>query len=114
VLKKCREVHAALEDISEKYHESISSVLGNTFLCGTSEERGKVRDTISEVIDLVMESNGTKKGLSQLLSPDTQVHIFESMRVPDWVYFKLQTQLPDSAWQTSLNLTRLGKSGVRL
>ena len=114
VLKKCREVNAALEDVSEKYHESIASVLGNTFLFGTSEERGKVRDTISEVIDLVMESKGTKKGLSQLLSPETQTRIFESMRVPDWVllYFKLQTRLPDSAWQTLLNLTRLGKSGV--
>jgi len=114
VLKKCREVNDALEDVSEKYHESIASVLGNTFLYGTSEERGKVRDTISEVIDLVMESKGTKKGLSQLLSPETQARIFESMRVPDWVllYFKLQTRLPDSAWQTLLNLTRLGKSGV--
>jgi len=114
VLKKCREVNAALEDVSAKYHESIASVLGNTFLCGTSEERGKVRDTISEVMDLVMESNGTKKALSQLLSPETQARIFESMRVPDWVllYFKLQTRLPDSAWQTLLNLTRLGKSGV--
>ena len=116
VLKRCREVNAALEDVSEKYHESIASVLGNTFLCGTTEERGKVRDTISEVIDLVMESKGTKKGLSQLLSPETLARIFESMRVPDWVllYFKLQTRLPDSAWQTLLNLTRLGKSGVSL
>ena len=94
--------------MSEKYHESIASVLGNTFLCGTSEERGKVRYTISEVIDLVMESKGTKKGLSQLLSPETQACIFESMRIPDWVllYFKLQTRLPDLAWQTLLNIRK--------
>ena len=59
VLKKCREVNAALEDVSEKYHESIASVLVNTFLCGTSEERGKVRNTISEVIDLRVYYRGS-------------------------------------------------------
>ena len=67
VLKRCREVNAALEDISEKYHESITSVPGNTFLCGTTEERGKVRDTISEVIDLAMEPKGTKACLGSSL-----------------------------------------------
>jgi len=36
------------------------------------------------------------------------------LRVPDWVllYFKLQVRLPDAAWQTLLNLTQLGRSGV--
>ena len=114
VLKKCREVSSALDGVSAKYHETIASVLGNSFLYGTDEEKEKVRNTISEVVDLVMESSGSKKGLSELLSPETHARLFQSMRVPDWVllYFKLQTRLPDSAWQTLLNLTRLGKSGV--
>lgn len=114
VLKKCREVSSALDGVAEKYHETIASVLGNSFLYGTDEEKEKVRNTISEVVDMVMESSGSKKGLSELLSPETHARVFQSMRVPDWVllYFKLQTRLPDSAWQTLLNLTRLGKSRV--
>ena len=114
VLKKCREVSAVLDDVSKKYHESIACVLENSFLFGTDGEKENVRDTISEVVDLVMASKGSKKGLSELLSPETHKRIFQSMRVPDWVllFFKLQTKLPDSAWQTLLNLTRLGKSGV--
>ena len=79
-----------------------------------SEEKENVRNTILEVVDLVMESSGSKKGLSELLSPKIHARVFQNMCVPDWVllYFKLQTRFPDSAWQTLLNLTRLGKSGV--
>ena len=61
-----------------------------------------------------MEARGAKKGLTELLLPTTHQRLLESMRVPDWVllYFKLQAKLPDAAWQTLLNLTQLGRSGV--
>ena len=103
----------SLNDVSEKYRVSISSVLGNTF---HDTEKEQVRDTISEVVYMVMDAKGSKRGLSELLSSSTYQKIIESMRVPDWalLYFNLQTRLPDSAWQTLLNLTQLGKSGVSL
>ena len=55
-----------------------------------------------------------KKGLEELLMPDTYKRVVESMRVSDWVllYFKLQARLPDAGWQILLNLTQLGRSGV--
>ena len=111
VLSKCREVMSHLSDVSEKYQESMACVLGNSFVFGCDDEKEEVRNIISEVVDLVMASKGAKKGLSELLSSETHAHLFKSMRVPDWVllYFKLQTRLPDSAWQTMLNLTGLGK-----
>ena len=114
VLKKCREVMASLSDVSEKYKQSISCVLGNSFLFGDESEKGEVRDTISEVVEMVMEAKGSKKGFSEILSSSTYDRIMKSMRVPDWVllYFKLHSRLPDSAWQTLLNLSQLGKSGV--
>ena len=61
-----------------------------------------------------MEAKGAKKGLAEIFSSQTYEQIFASLRVPDWVllYFKLKTRLPDDAWQTLLNLTQLGKSGV--
>lgn len=116
IASQCREVMLSLNDVSEKYRESICSVLGNTFLFGNDTEKEQVRDTISEVVDMVMDAKGSKRGLSELLSSSTYQRIIESMRVPDWalLYFKLQTRLPDSAWQTLLNLTQLGKSGVSL
>ena len=91
-------------------------MLGNRFIAGGDAEKEEVRDIISQVVDMVMENKGAKKGFSELLSSETNNRIMKSMRVPDWVllYFKLQTKLPDSAWQTLLNLTQLGKSGVSL
>ena len=91
-------------------------MLGNAFIFGDDTETSEVRDTISNVVDMVMTAKGSKRGLTELLSSDTYERILQSMRVPDWVllYFKLQAKLPDSAWQTLLNLTQLGKSGVSL
>ena len=66
-----------------KYHATLSCVLGNSFLHGTDEERGKVSETISEVVNLVMEARGAKKGLTELLLPTTHQCLLESMRVPD-------------------------------
>ena len=61
-----------------------------------------------------MDATGSKQALAELLVPETYQGFLESIRVPDWVllYFKLQAKLPDAAWQTLLNLTQLGRSGV--
>lgn len=114
VVAKCKEVLDSISDISEKYKESVACVLGNSFIYGDDAQKETVRNHISEVINIVMDSKGSKKGFSELLSSETHTRVFQSMRVPDWVllYFKLHTKLPDSAWQTLLNLTQLGKTGV--
>ena len=77
-------------------------------------EKKDVSKTVSEILNLVMDSKGYKKGFSHLLLPETHQHLLESMRVPDWVllYFKIKAKLPDAGWQTLLNLTQLGRSGV--
>lgn len=113
VLNKCGRVMASLSDVSQKYQETISCVLGNSFIFGGEAEKGQVRDIISGVVEMVMEAKG-KRGFSELLSSEANARVLQSMRVPDWVllYFKLQARLPDSAWQTLLNLSQLGKSGV--
>ena len=113
VQEKCRKVRASLSDVAEKYRESIGCVLGNSFIFGEEDEKQQVRDVLSEIVDIVMDAKG-KRGFSELFSSEAHNRIFKSMRVPDWVllYFKLQARLPDSAWQTLLNLTHLGKSRV--
>ena len=101
ILKKCKEVMVSVNDVCQKYEESISSVLGNYFVFGGNAEKEEVRDVISNVVDLVMEAKGAKKGLAEMFSSQTYEQIFASLRVPDWVllYFKLKTRLPDDAWQ---------------
>ena len=98
-----------------RYNEYIAAFLVNSFLYRTDGEREKVQGIISEVVDLIgTKSKGSRNGLTKLLLPKTLPNVFQSMCVPDRVLlvFKLQTRLPDTARQTLLNLTRLGKSGV--
>ena len=85
-----------------------------SLVTGNEEDRQSVSKTVSDIIDLVINFRESKKGLSELLLPETHQRFLKSMRVPDWVllYFKLQAKLPDAAWQTLLNLTQLGRSGV--
>ena len=114
VSQECRKVTVELDGVLAKYHETLSCVLGNSFLYGSEEDKGNVSETLSEIVNLVMDAKGSKKGLEELLMPETYQRVVESMRVPDWVllYFKLQARLPDAGWQTLLNLTQLGRSGV--
>ena len=114
VSQECRKVPVELDGVLAKYHETLACVLGNSFLYGSDEDKGNVSETLSEIVNLVMDAKGAKKGLEELLMPETCQRVVESMRVPDWVllYFKLQARLPDAGWQTLLNLTQLGRSGV--
>ena len=114
VSQECRKVAVELDGVLAKYHETLACVLGNSFLYGSDKDKGNVSETLSEIVNLVMDAKGSKKGLEELLMPETYQRVVESMRVPDWVllYFKLQARLPDAGWQTLLNLTQLGRSGV--
>jgi hypothetical protein len=87
-------------DVCERHHESLGWVLWNYFIFGNDDKKTYVRDTISNIVDKVMDANSSNKGLSDLLYPETYKTILNTMRVPDWVllYFKLQTNLPDSDW----------------
>ena len=105
-----------LNGVLQKYHESLSCVSGNGLLCGTDEEREEVSETVSKIVDLAVQAHGAKKAIAELLLSETHQKLLEGMRVPDWVllYFKLQTRLPDAGWQTLLNVSQLGRSGVSL
>ena len=114
VVSECRKVKSELDGVLEKYHETLACIL--LLFNGIDAEKAKVSETISEVVNLVMDAHGVKKGVTDLLLPTTYQELLKSMCVPDWVllYFKLQAKLPDAVWQTLLNLTQLGRSGVSL
>ena len=89
--QECRKVTEDIDGVLEKYSKSLACVLGNSLLYGKGEQKGKLPETISAIVNLVMNANGAKKPLHK--------RFFQSIRVPDWVllYFKLQAKLPDAA-----------------
>ena len=84
VANYCKNVTEQLDGVLGKYHETLACVLGNSFIYGDEEERGRVSDTLSEIVDLVVEAKGSKKALAELLSPETHQNLLESLRIPDW------------------------------
>ena len=66
-------------------------------------------------MNIVAEKKGLWSAVDLPFTPDVRQKQESSSGVPDWVqlYVKLETKLPDSGWQTMLNLLNLGRSGVR-
>ena len=97
---------AELDGVFEKYHETLACILGKSFFLGSDEEKAKVSEAISEVINLVMDTH--------VPLPITDQQLLKSMSVPNWVflYFKLQAKLLDAARQTLFKLTQLERCGV--
>ena len=59
-----------LDGVLAKYHETLACVLGNSFLYGSDKDKGNVSETLSEIVNLVMDAKGSKKGLEELLMPE--------------------------------------------
>ena len=93
----------ALKEVAAAHNESIFTVLGNVassiLACST---------------DVVFSKLGAKKALNVVLSEESRSALVQSVRVPDWVYLllKVRLRIADAAWQTLLNLTNLGRTGV--
>ena len=74
------------------------------------------RELFSSVMETVVKEKGVKVAFSKLIPEDVWEEKLKSMRVPDWIYllFKLKSRISDRSWQDLINLTRLGRTGVRI
>ena len=108
--KKSGIVWDNIQDTCAKFRQSLSSVLSQRML----QKDAEARETLTKIEETVVGARGVKRGVEEVLGDEVHQKIFRSMQVPDWVllYFKLQARLPDQAWQTLLNLSMLGRSGV--
>ena len=104
---RANRVFQSVTEVCVQNRESLTSVLGNVCIQGPSSPRGGH--------DMVTEKRGVKSTFKELLSEETWQQYHSSMRAPDWVllYFKIKTHISDSTWQTAINFTNLGRTGVR-
>ena len=110
---------AAFHEINSAFHcsrGSLGAVLGYGFIYGNQEKQMMVRATISEAVEIVLESKGLASALDLALTTELKQKQEAVTRIPDWVqlYVKLETKLPDDGWQTILNFLNLGRSGVSI
>ena len=66
--------------------------------------------------DVIFSALGASKAFETVLSDRSRLSLMESIRMPDWVYvlLKARIRISDSSWQTLLNFTQLGRTGVSL
>jgi len=102
-----------LEGVCERHMSSVASVLGHLCSHDAVDLPSDARDIISEVVNAVTDKKGVKRGM-EIVLPDVIQMYMKEFRVPDWVllYFKLEAHIPDDGWQTMMNLTNLGRTGV--
>ena len=107
---RAKRVFESVSDVCEQKRELLASVLGN--MCAFKDQQAQ--GIVMEVIDMVAEERGTRKTFEELLSEETLDRYINSMWVPDWVlvYFKIKAPISDSTWQTAINFTHLGRTGV--
>lgn len=111
--KSTGKVLHSMEDVCSRYKASVASVLGHLCTHDPQQQPSEARDIISEIVTSVTVKKGVKRGL-QTLVPDVLQQFMQQFRVPDWVllYFKLEAKVLDEGWQTMINLTKLGRTGV--
>ena len=69
---------------------------------------------LSDIASKVASKSSSPQQVIEAIMGDSAAQFLQSLRVPDWtlLYFKLQSRIPDQAWQTLVSLTKLGITGV--
>ena len=86
-------------------------VLSNMCAFGNPEAKA----IVNEIVEEVAVKKGMKRSVEELVDDDTLLKYMESLRVPDWklVLFQVMARVSTKTWQSVINITRLGRTGVR-
>ena len=117
--RKIRETAVGLmgeiSELCNRKGESVSTVFQECCLL-TGKVGRDARGVFSTVMETVVREKGVKVAFSKLIPEEVWQERLKLMRVPGWIYllFKLKSRMSDSAWQDFTNLTKLGRTGVRI
>ena len=103
----CGDVWTLISDVCDKYQVHLADIITGQV------NNPEVSKILSDIAEKVMKKRSPVQALEAMLG-DSAPHFLQSLRVPDWtlLYFKLQSRIPDQAWQTLLSITKLGRTGV--
>ena len=97
--------------ICERSRENLSTVLSSMCAFGGPEAKAIVK----EIVEDVALKKGVKRTVEELVGDQRFSLYVESLRVPDWVllYFKTKARISGNTWHAVINITKLGRTGVR-
>ena len=105
-----QDVWTSISDVCEKFQ--IYSYPADVIV--NEKHRPEVAQLLSDIAEKIRSNSSSPLQALETVLGDSSVKFFQSLRVPDWtlLYFKLQSRIPDQAWQTLLNICKLGRTGV--
>lgn len=82
-------------------------------MCAFGDPEAKA--IVNEIVEEMAVKRGVKRTVEDLVGEETLGKYVETLRVPDWVllYFKAKARVSGRTWQAVINITRLGRRGVR-
>ena len=103
-----QDVWTSISDVCEKFQIYLADVIVN------EKHRPEVAQLLSDIAEKIRSNSSSPLQALETVLGDSSVKFFQSLRVPDWtlLYFKLQSRIPDQAWQTLLNICKLRRTGV--
>lgn len=112
IKKRGTRVMQGVQDLCERSREDLATVLSSMCAFGDPEAKAIVNDIVGDVA----VKRGVKRTVEELVGDETFSTYVESLRVPDWLllYFKTKARISGSTWQAVINITKLGRTGVRL
>ena len=98
-------------DVFEKNRGSLAIVLSSMCAFGDPEAKAIVNEIVKEVA----VKKGVKRTVEELAGDNTLLKYIESLQVPDWklVLFQAMARVSAKTWQSVINITGLGRMGVR-
>lgn len=106
--KVAKDVWTSINDVCDKFQVHLADVLADQV---HSSDVGRI---LSDIASKVASKSSSPRQVIEAIMGDSAAQFLQSLRVPDWtlLYFKLQSRIPDQAWQTLVSLTKLGRTGV--
>ena len=108
-------IYEGLQTVCKQHRESLTDVIGHLCLLELNEvEDVGARKVISDIVEMLVVNQGVPATFKNVFPPGSEDEQLKSLRSPDWILllFKLMSRLPDEGWQTLINLTNLGRTGV--
>lgn len=113
IRKKVETVMESINTVCSGHDETLSEMIAQCCLFQRKDNfDGKT--IVRNIFERVEKDHGVRKTFEELIPEELWRKRVDEMCPPDWILLlsKLESRISDEGWQTFLNRTKLGKSGV--
>lgn len=113
IRKRVETVMESINTVCSGYDETLNEMIAQCCLF-QRKDNFDGRKIVRNIFERVEKDHGIRKTFEELVTEELWRKRVDEMCPPDWILLlcKLESRISDEGWQTFLNRTKLGKSGV--